>query len=75
MVKNESIDNICVETSQPTRTGGGSFWQNLKNYLQPFSGKTGTLGGARAGPKSGADIAVLLVELDFSYGSLRSNIS
>ena len=51
MVKNESIDNICVETSQPTRTGGGSFWQNLKNYLQPFSGKTGTLGGARAGPK------------------------
>ena len=75
MVKNESIDNICVETSQPTRTGGGSFWQNLKNYLQPFSGKTGTLGGARAGPKSGADIAVLLVELDFSYGSLRSHIS
>ena len=67
MVKNESIDNICVETSQPTRTGRGSFWQNLKNYLRPLSGK--------AGPKSGADIAVLLVELDFSYGSLRSNIS
>ena len=42
-MKNESIDNICVETSQPTRTGRGSFWQNLKNYLPPSSGKAGTL--------------------------------
>ena len=74
-MKNESIDNICVETSQPTMTGRGSFWENLKNYLPPLSGKTGSLGGARAGPKPGADIAVLLVELDFSYGSLRSHIS
>ena len=31
--------------------------------------------GARAGAESGADIAVLLVELDLSYGSLRSHIS
>ena len=42
-MKNESIDNICVETSQPTRTGRGSFWQNLKNYLPPSSGQAGTL--------------------------------
>ena len=42
-MKNESIDNICVETSQPTRTGRGSFWENLKNYLPPLSGRAGTL--------------------------------
>ena len=76
MVKNESIDNICVETSQPTRTARGSFWQNLKNYLPRSSGQAGTLTWCcRGGPESGADIAVLLVELDLSYGSLRSHIS
>ena len=31
--------------------------------------------GAGAGGESGADIAVLLVDPDFSYGILRSNIS
>ena len=65
MVKNESIDNICVETSQPTSTDRGSFWPSLKKItFQHYQVRLEDLAGARAGRESGADIAVLLVELD-----------
>ena len=77
MVKNESIDNICVENLSANQEGQRVILGEFKKLPSTimYQVRLEHLLGAGAGGESGADIAVLLVELDFSYGSLRSNIS